>query len=173
MKWKLYNESEIDEIKQFLEENNNIIQGIPLSSLPGGIEGTIDILIKHGNILLVREDSNNSIVGLSTFTYGDPGDEFSNKNILYIYLAAILPDFRGVLFKSMGKRILQELEEKEMTLIRFKSPLQNEKNNKLYDKIAKRIQVTTNRTGHRSILYEINTQSFSTKLKMRLLKLFI
>lgn len=79
-------------------------------------------------------------------------------------LATILPSKRGNSFRKLVKAILRECENKNITCVRFKSPLQNEKNNKLYDKVAQRKQITTNLTGHRSILYEVNLKSWKTKL---------
>ena len=167
MNWNFYdknNNEGIKQIRDFLNVNDNIVDGIPLHSLSGGIEGLLNSANNFGNILVYRKNVDDDTLGICIFTYGDPNENYEDKQILYILLAAILPKVRGRSFKKLIKAILEECDNKEIRIVRFKSPFQNEKNNRLYDKIAQRKQVTVNLTGHRSILYEVNLRSWKVRL---------
>lgn len=77
------------------------------------------------------------LVGMMGFFYGEPAQSFANKEVVFLYVAAIDPAFRlSRVFHRGLKFALRELEKMGKTDIRLQAEAANPYTNKLYGRFA-------------------------------------
>jgi len=154
------------DIADFLVSMNNQTQS-PLTSLPGGIEGLLNLAEKNGGFLYTKED--NKIIGISQYTYGEPSKNYKNKEIGYLYLTVINPNNRrdGRRSLNLFKKYIEVFEESNSEKIKWKSYKENNQYvNRLYSKFA---TITKESINTQNIVsYEWTTTVDKLKNKFRL-----
>jgi len=125
----------------------------PLSKYPGGIEGTVNMFLDHGEMLLLKKEQ--EAIGFLGYTKGELANSFANRSIGYVYTILIHPDYRGSkAFLRLARGFLSELEkQQEVSEVRFKAIKKDRYTNKLYSKFAKPIREEPNSQGVDSVLY--------------------
>lgn len=77
------------------------------------------------------------LVGAGGCFFGDPAEDFADKSVLFFYVAAILPDFRGTrLFHGCLVYLLRHIQGTGVTEIRMQAETTNPFTNKLYGRFA-------------------------------------
>jgi len=134
----------------------------PIARFPRGIEGTVDMFLEEGGIVIGGPMGNEK--GISGYVLGEPSNNFSDKSIGYIYLMIIPKKFRtGRTFYQLGMTTLEEIEKSDVTEVRFKAYKTHDYNNKLYGKIAKLVGDEPNSQGIVSSLYSSEISDIKKK----------
>jgi hypothetical protein len=99
------------------------------------VESMMALVFDQGDAVCVY--CGNQIVGMMGFFYGEPAQSFANKEVVFLYVAAIDPAFRlsRVFYKGL-KFALRELENMGKTEIRLQAEAANPYTNKLYVRFA-------------------------------------
>ncbi len=135
----------------------------PIERFPRGIEGTIDMFLKEGGIIIGGSEGEEK--GISGYVLGEPSDNFSDKSIGYIYLMIIPKEFRnGRTFYQLGKATIEGIEKSNVAEVRFKSYKTHNYNNRLYEKLATPIGEELNSQGITSVLYSTRISDLKRKL---------
>ena len=96
-----------------------------------------DLVFAHGGVFGVYHE--NKMVGALGYFFGDPAHNFMNKEILFLYVAAILPDYRGTHMFSTGLSYFlrcMQTQPAPVTQIRLQAEATNPFTNKLYGRFA-------------------------------------
>jgi hypothetical protein len=154
----------INKISNFLHKNDSEFFA-PVSELPWWIQWTINICLEKGKIIIAEKAE--EIIGLLGITYGEPSKDFINIDIWYIYIIIIDKNNRKQKWLSLKllKKLIEELKNKWIEKIRFKTDINSEYNNKLYKKVANIIWVEENNAWIICNLYETNVDRLSYFIK--------
>lgn len=102
------------------------------------VEQMVDLIFTRGGIIAAYH--RDQMVGAGGYFFGDPTDDFADKSLLFIYVAAILPDFRGTrLFHGCLVHLLSQMQKEGMTAIRMQAETTNPFTNKLYGRFARKL----------------------------------
>ena len=111
------------------------------------------VLVDHGGVLAARQD--NELVGVLGYTYGEPSAAFVNKDIFYIYYLLIANAHRNSVqgIKSLLRALISILYSAHALEIRFKAIASNQRANRFYGRIGKRLYEESNDAGEVCNLY--------------------
>jgi hypothetical protein len=99
------------------------------------IKQMMTMIFKQGGV--VGAFCGGELVGMMGFFYGEPGQSYHNKNVVFLYVAAIDPAFRLSRLFHQGLRFaLQEFEKMGKREIRLQAEAANPYTNKLYGRFA-------------------------------------
>jgi len=155
-----------EDLTNFLVKMNNETQS-PLTSLPGGIEGLIDLSEINGGILYSKEENN--IIGVSQYTFGEPSKNYENKDVGYFYLTVIDPNFRGDFKRSLNlfRKYVEIFDETNCNFIKWKSYKENNDYvNRLYNKFADIVDESVNTQGIVSYSWETTVDKLRDKFRL-------
>lgn len=112
-----------------------------------------NLLFENGGIL-AGFDPQNEIVGMLGFFFGDPADGYTDKEILFFYVAAIAKPYRMSRLFYMGMLMIMN-KGKEMKLDRFKmqANIHDPYINRLYGRMAQPLGQSKTLRGHPVMTY--------------------
>ncbi len=165
--WRIGTEEDLEKAQAFFYSVRNEITP-PFSSYPHGIQGTIELLLAEGRLLLGIKDK--KIVGLLGYFHGIPklnsggGFDYSETKTAYIYCFVIAPEHRGpfsfTLLPVLGKNIIADGHVEA----RFKAFKENNKLiNRLYRQYGRLVCEEANMQGIMSNVYSGDPFSWVTK----------
>ena len=92
--------------------------------------------------------------GAMGYFYGEPDLNYVNKEVVFMYMAAILPKYRcSRLFHQVFISTLQQFQKEGKTEIRLQAEADNPYTNKLYSRFAEPIAEKKSLRGKRVIEY--------------------
>ncbi len=117
------------------------------------VQKVIDLLFEHGGILATF-DSNKKIVALLGFFFGDPQQNFKNKDTMFLYVTAIAKPYRmtrlffqGMLFTMMRG------QEMGLGQFRMQANIHDPYVNKIYSRMGHALGEGKTLRGHHVITY--------------------
>ncbi len=146
-------EEGLPKAKRFLQKWDRIL--FDLSAFPDGIDGTIDLLMRNGGILIVEDD--NTTIGFTGYTIGERSAHYKNSHIGCIILLMIAPGYQKkyTVFKSYWRDLGREFKKFDVTYVRFKTYKDFTYQNAIYRKVATPFREELNNQGRSTILYEL------------------
>ena len=117
------------------------------------VQTVIDRLFDHGGILAAFTPQN-EVVGLIGFFFGDPNHNFENKEMLFLYVAAISQRYRlsRLFFKGM-MLVMRKGKEMRMTHFQMQANVHDPYVNKLYGRMGKPLFESKTLRGHPVMTY--------------------
>ena len=110
------------------------------------IEQMMAIIFRQGGV--VGAFCSGKLVGMMGFFYGEPGQSYRNKDVVFLYVAAIDPVFRLSRVFHQGLRFaLREFEKMGKREIRLQAEAANPYTNKLYGRFASFIYASKSLRG--------------------------
>ena len=125
-----------------------------VSLLPGGVEGTVDMLIDKGEVVVGLD--NEQVVSLCGYTFGEPDNNFDNTSIGYVYVAITDPKCRGKFFREGFREVVNRMKSKRISEMRFKANSKDDRMNNFYRKFAEDKGLCLNSGGFPSRLYSLD-----------------
>jgi ribosomal protein S18 acetylase RimI-like enzyme len=153
------------EVEAFLEAMDRE-HDPPISSMPGGIAGTVSLCLERGGMFAWEDEAIRAFCG---YTLGEPSADFSNKDIAYVYFIVIAPEYRrrvdvvGSCFRAFA-RYLPPLGAVEL---RFKVVLENAYALRLYQKFALPLRDELNAQGVPSRLFTARLEDIAERFRHR------
>jgi len=110
------------------------------------------ILFERGGVIGSFVDDR--LVGLCGYFLGDPGDDFIEKDVAFIYVAGIAEPYRCTrLFLNAYRFIFAHLRKFNVREIRLQAGVDNAYTNRLYARLFTEVGRTANRRGLPVIQY--------------------
>ncbi len=98
-----------------------------------------DLVFENGGVF-AGFDPAKRLQSMLGFFFGDPADEFSDKQLAFLYVAAISPNFRLTRAFHVGlKQVLGQFQEMGLESIRMQAKTTDKYANKLYGRFARPI----------------------------------
>ena len=116
------------------------------------IEEMTALLFEKGGLLAGYKDG--QMIAVLGYFLGEPGRNYANKEVGFVYLTAIGKPYRMTRVCSQGLQFTMEtLKEMGIREVRFHAAEDDPYTNRLYSHFAKPLGQELNRRGHRCILY--------------------
>ena len=114
----------------------------------------VDTAFEKGGIF-AGYDSAQKIQCMTGFFFGDPAEDFKNKETAFVYVAAISSEFRLTRTFYVGMHfVFKQFEEIGLTRLRLQAAVDDRYNNRLYSRFVKPVGVGRTLRGHRVMNYE-------------------
>lgn len=115
----------------------------------------VDLIFERGGVTGGYAGTEQKLVGALGYFLGDPGEQFADPTVLFLYVGAILPDYRGSrLFRGGLCYTLRRMSQVSVTRIRLQAETTNPFTNKLYSRFATPIGQGKSLRGRDVITYE-------------------
>ena len=128
----------------------------------------VDMLFENGGAMGAF-DKNNKLQGMIGFFFGEPTKNFTNKNTIFIYVAAISKQYQQsrVFLKGL---LLIARQSKQLGIDQFKmqASLTDTYNNRLYSKFAQPMGEEANLRGFPVMSYSGSMQAVLKKFESRI-----
>ena len=124
----------------------------------------VDMVFENGGIL-GGFDSANRIQAMFGFFFGDPGDGFADKDVLFIYVGAISKSFRlsRTFLKGIAS-ILKEGTRLKIDQFRMHASIHDPYLNRLYGKFSNPLGESQNIRGYPVMVYEGSVEDLFAKI---------
>ena len=94
------------------------------------------------------------LTGMMGFFYGEPGCDYANKEVVFMYVAGIRPEYRLSRIFLIGLRIvLQAFQEKGLKGLKLQAAANNPYTNRLYSRFADHIGSGVSLRGYKTVTY--------------------
>jgi len=165
--WYKAKKQERKEITDFLISMNDETP-IPLNSIKGGIESFLDIWEKENNGEILCSKIDNKIIGISQYTFGEPENNYQNKETGFLKLTIINPKYRNDTKRTIQlfSKYVEEFSSANFTSIKWTSlKHNNDYINKLYKKFAKVTGECLNSQQQPGYVWETTVEKLDKKIK--------
>ena len=128
----------------------------------------IELVFEKGGIL-AGFDSSNEIQAMFGFFFGDPSEKFANKDIMFVYVAAVSQSLQlSRAFLSGIATLAKEGARVKIDQFRMHASTSNRYINKLYSKFSTPIGESKNLRGYPVMVYEGSVESVFERMGPRL-----
>lgn len=128
------------------------------------VKKVVDLVFDKGGFV-AGFDSNNQVQAMFGFFFGDPSEGFENKDLMFIYVAAISKAFRlSRTFLQGITSIMQEGIRLKIDQFRMQASINDRYLNRLYSKFSNPIGQSKTLRGYPVIVYQGNIDDVFSKI---------
>ncbi len=132
----------------------------------------VDLVFEKGGIL-AGFDSSNRIQAMFGFFFGDPSDEYANKELMFVYVAAVSKSYQlsRTFLRGMAS-LAHEGARLKIDQFRMHASVTDKYINRLYSKFSNPLGESNNLRGYPVMVYEGSLDNVFEKIGPRLTQAF-
>lgn len=116
------------------------------------VKGVVDRCFEKGGVIAAYDEA--LLCGMMGYFWGEPAYDFANTDVVFMYVAGILPHYRRrLLFPYALKQALELFKESGCREIRLQAEKSNPYTNRLYARFAKPLCEAITQNGIEAVTY--------------------